>query len=346
MQNLDCEKNDECDALVLKPIITANNFGWAALKNQLRKIFQLCEQNDTGILNSSIPELQKQDPSLWAATVMLVETNQVVNFGPATDTRFTIQSIVKVLLYAYAANHLGMEEVFDHIKCRGFAVPYNSDAIVEGCAPNACLNSGALTASFLILNRVHPDLTSWYQVFLEFQAFVKRICGGPIKCDYETYLSEIATAGKNRTIISKLQESGAIPLQTDCEDILQFYTSCCSLLVNTRQLAHLGLMLAKNGTGRSGVRILEARVAQACLAQMMQAGLYEETGDLFASTGLIAKSGVSGGLVAVSHKKLAVGLFSPRLNAYGNSARALQFLKELSCAFPAIQHWTEDNFEF
>jgi glutaminase len=96
--------------------------------------------------------------------------------------------------------------------------------------------------------------------------------------------------------------------------------------VNTKQLADIGVMLAQNGMTRSGEKILEPAIAKFCMVQLMQAGLYEESGDFFGLTGIAAKSGVSGGIVAVAHKKMAIGLFSPKLNAYGNSVRGIAFL--------------------
>jgi len=194
-----------------------------------------------------------------------------------------------------------------------------------------------------------------------------------VKCDHETYLSEISSASGNRNILRKLQESGVISANAECENTLKLYTGvrifltlylnlqmqlknyayyfhliakygllqslqncfvqsvilfqCCALLVNTEQLANIGLMFAQNGKSKSGLQVLEPSVSNCCLSQMMQAGLYEESGDFFTLTGIIAKSGVSGGIVAVAHKKMAVGLFSPKLNEYGNSVRGMNFLK-------------------
>ncbi|XP_065335040.1 glutaminase-like isoform X3 [Cloeon dipterum] len=316
------------------------------VNSELSQIFLRCGQNEDGALNESIPQLAKQDPDLWAASVIFIASNHKGNFGPVTDTRFTIQSIVKILIYAYAASHLGVAQVSDRVKCRGFAVPYNSDKTTEGCAPNVCLNSGALTACAMILKLVHPKAKQWLHVFYTFRSFVQKICGGDIiECDYDTYHSEISTAASNRAILAKLSKCGTLPADVNTEDVLCFYTSCCSLLVNTQHLANMGLVLAKTGKNESGKQVLEPRVAQSCLAQMMQAGLYEQSGDFFAITGLLAKSGVSGGVVAVAHKKIAIGLFSPRLNAYGNSARAVQFIRELSVTIPGIHQLAEDELE-
>lgn len=174
------------------------------------------------------------------------------------------------------------------------------------------------------------------------------LCGRNVECDWDTYTSELNSARNNRKILEKLlRESGVNCAEISTENILKFYTSvsftrlnlkykmtflcfcmqCCALLVNTKQLADIGVMLAQNGMTRSGLQILELDAAKLCLVQMMQAGLYEESGDFFGLTGIVAKSGVSGGIVAVAHKKMAIGLFSPKINSYGNSVRSIAFLK-------------------
>jgi Glutaminase len=63
---------------------------------------------------------------------------------------------------------------------------------------------------------------------------------------------------------------------------------------------------------------------------MVTAGLYENSGDWLYETGLPGKSGVSGGMVAVSPGKGGLGVFAPRLDAAGNSVKGKLVARFLS----------------
>jgi glutaminase len=55
---------------------------------------------------------------------------------------------------------------------------------------------------------------------------------------------------------------------------------------------------------------------------MATAGLYDDSGKWLYHTGLPAKSGVGGGIIAVSPGKFGVAVMSPPLDDAGNSVRA------------------------
>ena len=49
--------------------------------------------------------------------------------------------------------------------------------------------------------------------------------------------------------------------------------------------------------------------------------------------GMPAKSGVSGGILAVLPGQLGIGVFSPRLDPWGNSVQGVKFCREISAEF-------------
>jgi len=63
---------------------------------------------------------------------------------------------------------------------------------------------------------------------------------------------------------------------------------------------------------------------------MMLSGLYEESGRWAYTTGLPAKTGVGGGMVAIVPGTLAIAAFSPRLNQAGNSIRAMGVVRHIA----------------
>jgi glutaminase len=68
------------------------------------------------------------------------------------------------------------------------------------------------------------------------------------------------------------------------------------------------------------------------LAVMATAGLYDDSGKWLYHTGLPAKSGVGGGIIAVSPGKFGIAVISPPLDAAGNSVKAQKAIAEVSNA--------------
>jgi len=66
------------------------------------------------------------------------------------------------------------------------------------------------------------------------------------------------------------------------------------------------------------------------LSVMGSCGMYDAAGEWIYQVGIPAKSGVAGGILAVLPGQLGIGVFSPRLDARGNSVRGIEVCRELS----------------
>jgi glutaminase len=111
------------------------------------------------------------------------------------------------------------------------------------------------------------------------------------------------------------------------------YTRQCSVGVNARDLAMMAATLANNGVNPvTGRRVLDSRHVPGLLAVMATAGLYDDSGLWLFKTGLPAKSGVGGGLIAVSPGNWGIAVISPPLDSAGNSVRAQKAIADISTA--------------
>jgi glutaminase len=63
---------------------------------------------------------------------------------------------------------------------------------------------------------------------------------------------------------------------------------------------------------------------------MATAGMYQTSGDWLFDVGVPGKSGIGGGIVAVSPGKGGLGTFSPLLDRAGNSVRGQLAARQLS----------------
>jgi glutaminase len=102
------------------------------------------------------------------------------------------------------------------------------------------------------------------------------------------------------------------------------YSLQCCLQVTAADLAVMGATLANGGRNPvTGEQVIAPELCHPVLAVMLSSGMYEDSGSWLYTVGLPAKSGISGGIVTVAPGKGALGLYSPPLDAAGNSVRGL-----------------------
>ena len=112
------------------------------------------------------------------------------------------------------------------------------------------------------------------------------------------------------------------------------YFRQCSLVVTTEDLAVMAATLANGGVNpMTKRRVMGERPAMLALSIMTTCGMYDHSGEWMARIGLPAKSGVGGGIVAVQPAQFGVGVYSPRLDGWGNSVRGSAVLHDLSTDF-------------
>ncbi|TPW00526.1 MAG: Glutaminase [Beijerinckiaceae bacterium] len=83
----------------------------------------------------------------------------------------------------------------------------------------------------------------------------------------------------------------------------------------------------------TGEAAMPAEFVQDVLSVMHSCGMYDYAGHWADEVGIPAKSGVSGCVIAVVPGQIGIAIYSPRVNTYGNSVRALMACRRISTDF-------------
>jgi glutaminase len=143
------------------------------------------------------------------------------------------------------------------------------------------------------------------------------------------YASALETNDRNHSIARLLRSYGRI--EADPSETTELYTKQCSLNVSAKDLAVMGATLADGGVNPlTGQRVVDSASCRYALAVMATAGLYETSGEWLFDIGLPGKSGIGGGIVAVSPGKGGLGTFAPPLDQAGNSVKGQLVAKFLA----------------
>ena len=150
--------------------------------------------------------------------------------------------------------------------------------------------------------------------------------------DGDVYASESSTGNRNRAIAYLLRNFDVIDEHVD--HTLHQYFAQCSVLVNCRDLAAIGATLANVGENpQTHTEVFDAFCVRDALAAMFTCGMYDYAGEWAFRVGMPAKSGVTGGIMAVVNRQMGIAVYSPRLDARGNSVRGIKVCADLSDEF-------------
>ena len=245
-----------------------------------------------GAVASYIPELAKADGAAFGLYAWKKD-GTVIAHGDTT-TRFSIQSISKVINLAVALKYRGFRDVFSHVLMEPTGDAFNSILkldMVESRPFNPMINAGAIQ----VMSLLEPEFS-----FEDLLTFAREIClDEEIRLNEEVYRSEAETGDRNRAIAWLLKSKEV--MQGDPDRITDLYFKMCSLNVTAKSLAGLGLVLACDGMNPfSGRHLIAPGYVRTIKSVMFTCGLYDESGEFGVRVGLPAKSGVGGGIVCCS----------------------------------------------
>jgi glutaminase len=279
-----------------------------------------------------IPALAKVDPNLFGIAVVTAD-GKVYAAGDV-KTEVSIQSISKVFTMAQVIQEQGLESVETRIGVDATGARFNSIIAVEGVrtvvgtgAPemNPLVNPGAISATSMVRGSTADEV--WSKII----GFHNDAAGRQLTVLQDVYKSESDTNQRNQAIGALMLAYGYI--KNNWQQAVDLYTRQCSIGVNARDLAMMGATLAAGGRNPvTGKQVMDAGKVPGVLAVMATAGLYDDSGKWLYHTGLPAKSGVGGGIVAVSPGKFGIAVVSPPLDDAGNSVRAQRAIADISNA--------------
>ena len=276
-----------------------------------------------GALATYIPELARADAS-WFGIAIATAEGSVYEVGDSRQP-FTIQSISKPFVYGLALEDRGKAAVLQRIGVEPTGDAFNEISLEAstGRPRNPMINAGAIAATSLVAGSSPED--RWERLLALFSLYA----GRPLRLDESVYDSERESGHRNRAISHLLRNSGII--ECDPEPDLDLYFRQCSIEVDCRDLSIMGATLAVGGTNPvTHERVLKASNVDEVLSVMTTCGMYDYAGEWLYRVGLPAKSGVAGGVLAILPGQLAIAVFSPPLDARGNSVRGVAVCEALS----------------
>jgi glutaminase len=269
---------------------------------------------DRGEVATYIPELANVDARAFGI-VAIDASGQVAAAGDA-DTPFSIQSISKVFTLTLALGMVG-DRLWSRVGREPSGNPFNSIVQLErerGVPRNPFINAGAIAVTDIILSGHQPREA--LGEILRFLRFVAE--DNTISIDKAVAASEKRTGFRNIALANYMKSFGVIDNPVDFT--LGVYFHHCAIAMSCRQLAMAGRYLAHSGRNTvTGFSVVSPERARRINALMLTCGHYDGSGEFAYRVGLPGKSGVGGGILAIAPGKASIAVWSPGLDANGNS---------------------------
>jgi glutaminase len=275
---------------------------------------EMRQRPDRGEVASYIPELARVDPNAFGLAVIDADGN--VFAGGDADVPFSIQSISKVFTLTLALGKAG-NRLWRKVGREPSGSAFNSIVQLEherGIPRNPFINAGAIAVTDSILSGHQPR-----EALGEILRFMQFLADDPtIQIDEAVAASEQRTGFRNIALANYMKSFGVLDNPVDFT--LGVYFHHCAIAMSCRQLAMAGRFLAHLGRNPStGFSVVPPQSARRINALMLTCGHYDGSGEFAFRVGLPGKSGVGGGILAIAPGKASIAVWSPGLDANGNS---------------------------
>jgi len=292
----------------------------ALLEEILQQVRPLIGQ---GKVADYIPALAEVAADRLAIAVCTVD-GELFQAGDAAE-RFSIQSISKVLSLTLALTRYQEGEIWQRVGKEPSGLPFNSLLQLEmeqGKPRNPFINPGALVVCDMLQTRLSAPKQRMLEV-------VRQLAGvDDLSYDIRVARSEFEHSDRNAAIAYLMKSFGNF--DNDVLTVLQTYFHYCALRMSCVELARSFVYLANQGRTLDGEEVISPLQARQINALMMTSGMYDGAGEFAYRVGMPGKSGVGGGIIAIVPDELSIVVWSPELDASGNSLAGTAALELLS----------------
>lgn len=279
---------------------------------------------DRGDVANYIPELAGIDPAQFGIAIVMADGRTIA--GGDADTGFSIQSISKVFALTLALGKVG-DQLWERVGREPSGNAFNSIVQLEqekGVPRNPFINAGAIVVADVNLGGHEPRVAIG-----EILRFVRYLVeDDSIAINEAVAASETATGYRNIALANYMRAFGTVRHAAD--RVLGSYIHQCAIEMSCRQLALAGRYLMLDGAHPAGGRVISPSRARRINALMLTCGHYDASGDFAFRVGIPGKSGVGGGILAIVPGRASIAVWSPGLNANGNSRLGTLALEELA----------------
>ena len=310
-------------ALFLSSPITlfAQDLSKANIEKVLNDAYTKFKDVKEGANADYIKELATVDPNIFG--IAIVTTDGQVYTAGDVKSMVSIQSVSKAFTMAKVIEEKGHQAIQDMIGVDATGEVFNSICAIErmrGKEINPLVNPGAIAATSMIEGA--DSAAKWKSILQVHSEFA----GRQLSVNMPVYISEAGDNLRNQAIAHLLLAYGR--MYFDPVQATDIYTRQCAINVNAKDLGTMGATLANGGVNPvTKKKVVSPETVMYTLPVMSTAGLYDDAGIWFYNTGVPAKSGVGGGIVAVVPGKFGIGVVSPPLDKAGNSVKAQLVIK-------------------
>jgi glutaminase len=295
----------------------------------LAEVAEICRPAaKDGEIADYIPALATASQDSFAIAMVALDGTEHVHGD--VDEVFPIQSISKVFSLVLAmqkadASSSVRDELWSRVGREPSGDPFNSLVQLEreqGIPRNPMINAGALVIDDVLLDHCDDSKRSTLEL-------LERLAGEPLTVDQDIYDSEQGSSTRNRAMANLMASFGN--LRHPVDEVIDPYVYACAISMSSRQLARATRFLANDGIEPdSGERILSPEHTKRVAAIMLTCGTYDASGEFAYSVGLPCKSGVAGGIISVVPHQWGICVWSPPLDASGNSRAGRLALHEIA----------------
>ena len=296
--------------------VSAKTFTKEQIQEVVKEAYIKYKDIDEGKNADYIKALAEVDSKLFGITLVDSKGN-VYEYGD-TKAEVSIQSISKVFTLALMMSEHGDSFVAKKVGVNATGLPFNSIIAIEqhkGSPSNPFVNAGAIATTSWVSAKDSKE--RWMKI----KANMNNFAGRELPFNEKVYISEVNDNKRNQAIAKLLDAYGR--MGSDPLEATTVYTKQCSVNVSSHDLAVMSATIANHGVNPvTKAKVINAKYTPKIMAVMATAGLYDNAGEWLYTTGLPAKSGVGGGIIAIAPGQFGIAVVSPPLDGFGNSVRA------------------------